>query len=107
MLQFDARDQLQHRWITQATGATLSPPGHRLPSAHGFAEVARRGLGWGMNPEPLIARDLACGRLAALLPDHPLDTALYWQSSRLLGAALAPLTRALRRAAKAGLLPPE
>ncbi|MET4129425.1 LysR family transcriptional regulator ArgP [Roseovarius sp. MBR-6] len=107
MLQFDARDQLQHRWITQATGATLSPPSHRLPSAHGFAEAARRGLGWGMNPDPLIARDLRRGRLVALRQDQPLDTALYWQSSRLLGAALGPLSRALRRAAKAGLLPPE
>ncbi|MET4103137.1 LysR family transcriptional regulator (chromosome initiation inhibitor) [Roseovarius sp. MBR-78] len=106
MLQFDARDQLQHRWITRHTGAALSPPCHRLPSAHGFATAARLGLGWGMNPEPLIARDLRRGTLAALVADCPLDTPLYWQSSRLLGAAMAPLTRALRRAARAGLLPP-
>lgn len=104
-LQFDSRDQLQHRWITQITGQTLAPPCHRLPSAHGFATMARLGLGWGMNPEPLIANDLRSGALVAIVPDCPLHTPLYWQSGRLLGAALDPITHALRRAAKAGLLP--
>jgi LysR family transcriptional regulator (chromosome initiation inhibitor) len=107
MLQFDSRDQLQHRWIVHATGATLSPPCHRLPSSEGFATAARLGLGWGMNPEPLVAEDLARGTLRPLLPGTPLDTALYWQSSRLMGPALDPVTRALRRAARRGLLPPE
>jgi LysR family transcriptional regulator (chromosome initiation inhibitor) len=45
--------------------------------------------------------------LRPLLPGTPLDTALYWQSSRLMGPALDPVTRALRRAARRGLLPPE
>lgn len=106
MLQFDSRDQLQHRWITVATGTTLMPPCHRLPSSEGFATAARLGLGWGMTPESMLARDLAQGTLRALLPDMPLDTALYWQSSRLMGTALRPLTRALRHAAHAELLPP-
>lgn len=105
MLQFDSRDQLQHRWITARTGKMLSPPCHHLPSSEGFATAARLGLGWGMNPEPLVARDLSRGTLCVLAADCPLDTALYWQSSRLLGAALVPLTRALKRAARSGLLP--
>ncbi len=106
MLQFDSRDQLQHRWITRAIGAALTPPCHRLPSAHGFATAARLGLGWGMAPEPLVTHDLAHATLRPLVPGTPLDTALFWQSSRLMGAALAPLTRALRRTARAHLLPP-
>jgi LysR family transcriptional regulator (chromosome initiation inhibitor) len=106
MLQFDSRDQLQHRWIIETTGAALTPPCHRLPSSEGFATAARLGLGWGMNPEPLVAQDLAHGTLRALIPVTPLDTALYWQSSRLMGTALQPVTRALRRAARTGLLPP-
>ena len=106
MLQFDSRDQLQHRWIIEATGAALTPPCHRLPSSEGFATAARLGLGWGMNPEPLVAQDLAHGTLRALIPVTPLDTALYWQSSRLMGTALQPVTRALRSAARTGLLPP-
>lgn len=106
MLQFDSRDQLQHRWITHANGAALTPPCHRLPSSEGFATAARLGLGWGMNPEPLVAQDLADGTLRALIPDTPLDTPLYWQSSRLMSTALRPVTRALRRAGRTGLLPP-
>lgn len=105
ILQFDSRDQLQHRWITQATGAMLTPPCHRLPSSEGFATAARLGLGWGLNPEPLVAQDLADGTLGALTPDAPLDIPLYWQSARLMHSALAPLTRALRRAARNTLLP--
>lgn len=107
MLQFDSRDQLQHRWIAAATGATLTPPCHRLPSSEGFATAARLGLGWGMNPEPLVADDLVHGTLREIMPGTPLDTALYWQSSRLMGPALRPLTRALRRAAGRSLLPTE
>ncbi|MFU8778317.1 MAG: LysR family transcriptional regulator ArgP [Roseovarius sp.] len=103
MLQFNINDQLQHRWITQATGATLSPPCHRLPSSEGFVTAARLGMGWGMAPEALLHDDLARGTLCLLRADCPLDTPLYWQWSRLLGGALAPLTRALRRGARQGL----
>jgi LysR family transcriptional regulator (chromosome initiation inhibitor) len=103
MLQFNMNDQLQHRWITQATGATLSPPCHRLPSSEGFVTAARLGMGWGMAPEALLHDDLARGTLCLLHADCPFDTPLYWQWTRLLGGALAPLTRALRRGARQGL----
>lgn len=103
MLQFNMNDQLQHRWITQATGATLSPPCHRLPSSEGFVTAARLGLGWGMAPEALLHDDLVRGTLCLLHADCPFDTPLYWQWTRLLGGALAPLTRALRRGARQGL----
>ena len=103
MLQFNMNDQLQHRWITQATGATLSPPCHRLPSSEGFVTAARLGMGWGMAPEALLQDDLARGTLCLLRADCPFDTPLYWQWTRLLGGALAPLTRALRRGARLAL----
>lgn len=104
MLQFNSHDRLQHRWITEATGATLAPPCHRLPSSEGFVTAARLGLGWGMAPETLVQPDIARGTLNPLRPDCPLDTPLYWQWGRLLGAALAPLTRALKRSARRSLL---
>jgi len=103
MLQFNSHDQLQHRWIAQATGVALRPPCHRLPSSEGFVTAARLGMGWGMAPEALLRADLTRGTLTLLRADCPLDTALYWQWSRLLGKALAPLTRALRRGARNSL----
>ena len=103
-LVFDEKDALQHRWAEAVTGRRLRLPDHRLPSASGFVEAARLGLGWAMAPLPLVAQDLAAGRLVALGSGHPLDTPLVWQSSRIGRATLAPLTAAVRRAARAALV---
>ncbi|MCZ0962285.1 LysR family transcriptional regulator ArgP [Paracoccus benzoatiresistens] len=104
-LSFNAKDALQTRWAKALTGARLSLPMHRIPTAHGFAEAARLGIGWGMNPEPIVREDIAAGRLIDLAPGLPLDVPLYWQFSRITAPALAPLTDAIRKAAKAALLP--
>ena len=103
MLRFDRKDYLQSRWMETHLGRKLSPPSHRLPSSQGFVEASLLGLGWGMNPEVLVQSHVAAGRLVPLLPNAPYDTPLYWQCSRLMGAALAPLTRTLRRAAARAL----
>ncbi|APZ53899.1 LysR family transcriptional regulator ArgP [Salipiger abyssi] len=106
MLQFNAKDALQHDWLREVTGQALSPPVHRLPSSQGFVEAARLGLGWGLNPEALVSEPLARGELVALLPGHPREVALYWQVNRLVAGALTPLTRAVRAAAAKALVPP-
>jgi LysR family transcriptional regulator (chromosome initiation inhibitor) len=103
-LVFDEKDTLQHRWAEAVTGRKLLLAGHRLPSSTAFVEAALLGLGWGMNPEPLVRDHLAAGRLVALLPDRPLDTPLVWQASRIGRATLAPLTAAVRRAARKALV---
>nr|WP_299964484.1 LysR family transcriptional regulator ArgP [uncultured Roseobacter sp.] len=104
LLTFNSKDTLQHRWITDQTRARLTPPAHQLPSTHAFVDAACASLGWGLNPAELVGDHLAYGRLVAVLPDRPLDVPLYWQTSRLMGAALTPLTRAVREAAKARLI---
>lgn len=100
---FNPKDRLQRDWIAQVWGRPVLPPTHLLPSTHAFVDAALAGLGWGMNPEPLVRDHLAAGRLVELVPDTPLDTALFWQVRRLSAPALAPLTAALRQAARAGL----
>ncbi|WP_298972004.1 LysR family transcriptional regulator ArgP [uncultured Roseobacter sp.] len=99
VLTFNAKDALQHRWITQITGEKLTPPAHQLPSTHAFIDAARAGLGWGLNPLPLVQQQLDHGTLCPLLPDKPLDVDLFWQTSRLMSDALAPLSRGIRAAA--------
>lgn len=97
-IRFSDADRLQDRWAAQATG-TARPgplPAHRIASSQGFVEAALLGLGWGMNPEALVTAHLAAGRLVDLAPETPLDVPLYWQFTRLVAPALAPLTRALR-----------
>ena len=63
-------------------------------------------MGWGMNPEVLIGADLRAGRLAPLIAGAALDVPLYWQVARIVAPQLAPLTRAIRRAARDMLIQP-
>ncbi len=99
-LRFNDKDRLQDQWAARH-GQTAPLPCHRLASSHGFVDACRAGLGWGLNPDLLVAGHLASGALVDLDPMHPLDTPLYWQWARLTARALDPLTRALRVAALA------
>lgn len=105
MLTFNRKDALQLRWLRQVTGKRLSPPTHLLPSTQAFAEAARLGMGWGMNPLQLHDDPGGNGPLVALFPDHPLDIPLHWQVARITSGSLAPLTRAIRSLARQALLP--
>jgi LysR family transcriptional regulator (chromosome initiation inhibitor) len=104
---YSDKDPLQHRWAAGVAGGAVALAGHRLASSHGFVEACRLGLGWGMNPEALVADDLAAGRLVELVPGRPLDVGLHWQAARIAGAALAPVTRAVRAGAAAVLVRPQ
>jgi LysR family transcriptional regulator, chromosome initiation inhibitor len=106
-LTFSEKDRLQDRWLTRHVAAGRKPsfPTHRLASSQGFVDACRAGLGWAMNPEPLIRADLQSGTLVELIPDTPLDVALHWQFTRLAAPALAPVTRALRASAARTLVP--
>lgn len=100
MMVYDRKDRLQHLWLDQAFGPGPAPRAHYLPSTHAFIDAAMAGLGWGMNPAPLVSAALADRRLVTLRPDAPLDTPLYWQVTRRMAPALAGLTRALRETAR-------
>jgi LysR family transcriptional regulator (chromosome initiation inhibitor) len=101
---FNQKDRLQNRWIAQVFGKDLSPPTHWLPSTPGFVEASLSGMGWGMNPAPIIGEHLAAGRLIELIPQTPLDVPLYWQMNRLAADRLVDLTREVTTAAGRHLL---
>ncbi len=105
-LTFNRKDNLQKSWIYAQAGRHLSPPSHFLPSSNGFVDAAIAGLGWGMNPEGLVRGVIANGQLCEVIPNAPLDIELTWQIGRVLAPALAPLTRAVRRAAAQRLIAP-
>lgn len=104
-LRFDAKDEMQHRWLQRLTRRSLQPPAHRLPSSTGFVQGCEAGLGWALHPEPLVAGLIASGRLVDLAPARPFDVQLYWQCTRLALPQLAQLTRAVLAEAKRQLLP--
>lgn len=99
MMTFDPKDTLQTDWLRATFGRPLRPPSHWIPATHPFVEATLAGMGWAMNPEILIADHLATGRLVPLMPEAPLDVPLHWQTSRMVGKAIAPITREIRRAA--------
>lgn len=100
---FNSKDGLQDLWVRQHFGDNIALPCQMIPNAEAFVEASRLGMGWGMNPELMIAEDLRTGRLVPLHPEA-LDVRLYWQIARIMAPPLAPLTRAIRRAAEAALI---
>lgn len=103
MLTFNAKDQLQARWLQAKTGRKLFPPSHMLASTDGFAAATRAGAGWAMNPETLIRDSLRDGSLVPLDPNLPMDVPHFWQISRRMKPPLALLDRAVRDAARSHL----
>ncbi len=101
-LTFSDNDKLQTRWAAAKVPGMTRPilPTHRMASSHAFVDGCVLGLGWSMNPDPLVVQELADGTLVELIPDTPLDVALYWQFTRLAAPALAPVTEAIRKAAR-------
>ena len=107
-LTFSEKDRLQERWVARSFPAwsrRMGFPSHRLASSQGFVDACLHGLGWGLNPEPLVAAHLGSGALVELVADSALDVALHWQFTRLAAPAIAPLTRALRAEAARALVP--
>jgi LysR family transcriptional regulator (chromosome initiation inhibitor) len=106
-LTFSDKDRLQEIWLLRQTGTGARRavfPSHRIGSTQGFLDACLHGLAWSMNPAILAAPHLASGALVELVPDTPLDVALYWQFTRLAAPALAPVTAAIRQAAAAALV---
>jgi LysR family transcriptional regulator (chromosome initiation inhibitor) len=101
---FNAKDRLQERFMRQITRRRLQPPQHRIPGTHGFIHAAVQGLGWGMNPEALVAPLLARGELVEIAPGRVLDVPLHWQHWRLDAQVLRELTAAVDAAARAALV---
>ena len=103
---FNAKDALQAQWVHGILGRQIAMPTHWMPSTQAFVDATLAGIGWGMNPERLVARHLADGRLVMLVPDRPLDVALFWHWSRIVGPALRDVTEAVVRAAERWLVRP-
>lgn len=105
-LRFNAKDELQHRWVQRYCGIDTELPCHLLPSPHAFVDAALGGLGWGLHPQPLVQAWLRSGDLVELIPDGPLDVPLYWQHARMASSLLRDLTAAVRQAAQHALIQP-
>lgn len=100
-LLYDRNDQLEHRYVRRVLGLRTAPQrAHWLPSSKAFVEACLLGMGWAINPEPLVADHLRSGALVDLVRGKRLDVPLYWQHWRLDSRTLLLLSRAVASAAK-------
>jgi LysR family transcriptional regulator (chromosome initiation inhibitor) len=98
-LAFNRKDRLQTHWMQQHFGHNYAPPLNWVPSPQGFVIACRLGIGWGCNPDMLVAEDIENGKLVELVPGATLDIPLFWQVSRLPSGLLKSLEEAVERAA--------
>lgn len=102
---FNDKDALQDD-VLRARGVGRPPVVHHVPTSADFVEAVRRALGWAVVPEPQLLPAVAAGELVRLPGRVHVDVPLHWQRWRLDSPALARLTEAVRRAARAHLRPP-
>ena len=58
-LVFNTKDELQARWVRRLCHRHVELPRHTLPSPQAFVTAAVAGMGWGLQPQALIASHLA------------------------------------------------
>jgi len=104
-LVFNAKDDLQARWVRRLCQQDVPVPRHTLPSAHAFVAAALAGMGWGLHPQALIAEHLQSAALVELVPDTPLGVPLHWQHARAASGFIEGLTTEVLVPADRGLLP--
>jgi LysR family transcriptional regulator, chromosome initiation inhibitor len=97
---FNEKDRLQDDLLA---GRPRPSVVHRVPTSADFLEAVCLGLGWAAIPEPQLREEIHRGRLERLTARGHLDVPLHWQRWRIDSPALARLTDAVRRAARAGL----
>ena len=102
-LMFNAKDELQARWVRRLCRRHVELPRHALPSPQAFVAAAAAGMGWGLHAQPLIAELLRAGALVELVANTPLDVPLYWQHARAASSLLDGLGRTVVEAAHAAL----
>ena len=102
-LRFSPKDRLQSIWMRRLCRREIHAPAHWLPATQAFVDAAIAGVGWGMNPAPLVRQHLKSGALVEVVAERQLPVPLYWQHTRLQVPMLDRLTRAVTTTARAAL----
>ena len=93
---FDRKDLL-HEHFLRALGVRESPvPTHFLPSPMAIVHACLSGVGWSVNPEPLVLTHVARRRLVDVVPGRSLAVELHWQYWAIASRTLEALKEALR-----------
>ncbi|MGB0121334.1 MAG: LysR family transcriptional regulator ArgP [Solirubrobacterales bacterium] len=105
VVNFDRKDDLQHRFFREFAGHHTRSPRHYVPTSNAFLRAVHMGLGWGLLPEQQCLESLESGQLVDLIPDRIVDVPLYWQRWTLSTPVLEALTDKVKQTAARELLP--
>lgn len=103
-LRFNAKDELQQRWVERHCHGKVDLRSHTMPSPQAFVSATLGGLGWALHPLALVRTHLASGAMVELVPESPLDVPLYWQQARIASRVMDSLSHAVFSAAQAVLI---
>jgi LysR family transcriptional regulator (chromosome initiation inhibitor) len=97
-LAWNRDDALQDELVRKTFRRHIARSQHFVPTAEGFGEAVRGGLGWGMFPDSLAASHLADGSFVRVSDVH-LDVPLFWQCWKLNSPLVQTVTDAVGSAA--------
>jgi LysR family transcriptional regulator (chromosome initiation inhibitor) len=104
---FNRKDALQDVFLAQYFQLRDARyPRHFTPAIDAFEAAIELGMGWGMVPEVQLQQRHGRPPLVEVLPDAPVDVALYWHHWEREPLTAQRLTQAVRNAASRALLPP-
>ena len=103
VLTFNRKDKLQAQILLEHFGLQENAyPTHYVPATTPYNQSILLGLGWGVIPDVML-ENLDQDKLVRLMPDHPVDVALYWHHWKVQTPRLARLTNTLVRQARGSL----
>lgn len=95
---FDRKDELQRRYLSDRGAGDATPPRNQVPASADFVASVRLGFGWGMLPTWQL---LDAGEHVTVLDKRGVDVPLYWQQWNLRSEALDRVRDAIVTAAAA------
>jgi LysR family transcriptional regulator (chromosome initiation inhibitor) len=103
VVEFDHVDDLQQRFVRRITRRPIDPPRHYVPGSEAFRDAVRLGLGWGMLPDLQSGALERAGAVREIAERTRIDVRLFWHQYQLDTPALALLSDAVAKAARAEL----
>ncbi|GAB3806302.1 LysR family transcriptional regulator ArgP [Humibacter antri] len=89
---FDRKDDLQHRYLREHRVDDAAPPRNQVPASADFVTAVRLGFGWGMIP---TVQQSQAGDDIVVLDEHGIDVPLYWQQWNLRSPSLDRVREAI------------
>lgn len=104
IVDFDERDDLQTRWLSEQGIDASGAPRHRIPASSQFAAAIGAGLGWGLLPrEQREQLEAATGLPLIHLPGPHVRVPLFLQRWRSSSATLDTICETIVSHARAAL----